>query len=82
MSSSDKSKFFLVWMEILSFFSIDDKTVMAAIIAEAHITGQDTPDYDPHKKADRENQGWMSGDQFTISETPVAHVNAPVGTKE
>ena len=55
---------------------------MAAAIAESHITGQEPPDYDPHKKADRENQGWLSGDQFTIAETPVAHINALPGTKE
>lgn len=59
-----------------------DKTVLAAQIVEAHITGQDTPANDPHKKADRENEGWLSGDQFTISETPVAHMNAEPGTKE
>jgi len=61
---------------------IDNKTILAADIVEAHITGKETPENDPHKKADRENQGWLSGDQFTISETPVAHINAPVGTKE
>ncbi len=64
------------------FFFIDDKTIRAALIAEAHITGQETPDFDPHKKADRENRGFLSGDQFTISETPVAHLNATPGTKE
>ena len=56
--------------------------VQAAAIAKAHITGEETPYDDPHKKADRENQGWLSGDQFTISETPVAHINATPGTKE
>lgn len=61
---------------------IDEKTIRAADLAECHITGQDTPASDPHKKADRENQGWLSGDQFTISETPVAHAGAAVGTKE
>ena len=53
-----------------------------AAILEAEITGHDTPDCDPRKKADNENLGWLSGDQFTISETPVAHLNATVGTKE
>jgi hypothetical protein len=61
---------------------IEDKTALAADIAEAHIVGKETPDSDPHKKADRENIGWLSGDQFTISETPVAHLNAGIGTKE
>jgi hypothetical protein len=61
---------------------IDSKTILAADIAEAHITGQETPENDPHKKADRENLGFLSGDQFTISETPVAHLNAQPGTKE
>ncbi|CAF2663765.1 unnamed protein product [Rotaria sp. Silwood2] len=60
----------------------DDKTALAAAIAEAHRTGDDTLDIDPRKKADRENQGWLSGDQFTIAETPVAHINATPGTKE
>jgi len=61
---------------------IDRKTILAADIAEAHITGQETPEYDPHKKADRENIGFLTGDQFTITETPVAHLNAEPGTKE
>ena len=61
---------------------IDNKTELAAAIAEAHIAGRDTPENDPRKKADRENQGWLSGDQFTIAETPVAHLNATPGTKE
>ncbi|CAF4390636.1 unnamed protein product, partial [Adineta steineri] len=39
----------------------NDKTIRAAEIVEAHITGRDTPASDPHKKADAENQGWMSG---------------------
>ena len=56
--------------------------MQAADIAVAHITGKPTPDNDPHKKADRENQGWLSGDQFTIAETPVAPLNATPGTKE
>ena len=59
-----------------------DKTALAAALAEAHIAGRETPDNDPRKKADRENQGWLSGDQFTIAETPVAHLNAMPGTKE
>ncbi|CAF1387844.1 unnamed protein product [Rotaria magnacalcarata] len=58
------------------------KTILAADIAEARIAGIETPADDPRKKADAENQGWMSGDQFTISETPVAHLNAVVGTKQ
>jgi hypothetical protein len=60
----------------------DAKTIRAADIVEAHITGHETANSDPHKKADRENQGMLSGDQFTISETPVAHLNAGAGTKE
>lgn len=60
---------------------IDEKLIRAAEIAEAHITGHETPSFDPHKKADAENQGWMSGDQFTISETPVAPINSTIGTK-
>ena len=71
-----------MWIHLSQFFLVVDKTVMAAAIAESHITGQEPPDYDPHKKADRENQGWLSGDQFTIAETPVAHINASPGTKE
>ncbi|CAF4357235.1 unnamed protein product, partial [Adineta steineri] len=59
-----------------------EKSNRAAELAEAHITNRETPASDPHKKADAENIGWMSGDQFTISETPVAHVGAQVGTKE
>ncbi len=55
--------------------------ILAAAIAEAHITGAETPENDPHKKADRENQDWLSGDQFTIAETSVARINAPVGSK-
>ncbi|CAF3765765.1 unnamed protein product [Rotaria sp. Silwood1] len=45
-------------------------------------THRETPDDDPMKKADRENEGWLSGDQFTIAETPIAHLNATPGTKE
>jgi hypothetical protein len=63
------------------YLLIDAKTILAADIAEAHITGQETPANDPHKKADAENRGWMSGDQFTISETPVAPLGATIGTK-
>ena len=55
--------------------------IQAADIAEAKIAGKETPANDPHKKADAENQGWMSGDQFTIAETPVAPFNATIGTK-
>ncbi|CAF4494389.1 unnamed protein product, partial [Rotaria magnacalcarata] len=58
------------------------KLAQASIIAQAHRTGEETPTSDPRKKADSENQGWLSGDQFTISETPVAHLGATVGTKE
>jgi hypothetical protein len=54
--------------------------IRAADLVEAHLTGHDGIN-DPHKKADAENIGWMSGDQFTISETPVAPLNAQVGTK-
>ena len=60
---------------------LDEKTIRAADIAEAHITGQETPANDSHKKADAENIGWVSGDQFTISETPVAPMGATIGTK-
>ncbi|CAF1387959.1 unnamed protein product [Rotaria magnacalcarata] len=66
----------------MSSSSSEEKMLIAAEIAEARITGQETPDFDPRKKADAENEGWLSGDQFTISETPVAHLNAEVGTKE
>jgi hypothetical protein len=59
---------------------IDEKMIRAADLVEAHLTGHDGVN-DPHKKADAENIGWMSGDQFTISETPVAPLNAQVGTK-
>ncbi|CAF4750635.1 unnamed protein product [Rotaria sp. Silwood2] len=59
-----------------------DKAAFAAVLAEAHIGGYETPDNDPRKQADRENIGWLSGDQFTIAETPVAHLNATPGTKE
>ncbi len=59
----------------------DEKTIRAADIAEAKITGQETPASDPHKKADAENIGWLSGDQTTIAETPVAPFGAQVGTK-
>ncbi|CAF3825210.1 unnamed protein product [Rotaria sp. Silwood1] len=59
-----------------------DKTILAADIADAKISGHETPSTDPHKKADAENQGWLSGDQFTIRETPVAPFNATLGTKE
>ena len=48
----------------------------AADIADAKIAGKETPASDPHKKADAENQGQLSGDQSTIRETPVA----PVGS--
>lgn len=61
---------------------IDDKTVQAGLIAQAYRSGEEKPDIDPRAKADRENQGWLSGDQFTIAETPVAHLNATAGTKE
>ncbi len=61
------------------YFLTDEKTIRAAEIAEAHITGQETPAFDPHKKADAENIGFMSGDQFTISETPVAFMGATIG---
>ncbi|CAF3139004.1 unnamed protein product [Rotaria sp. Silwood2] len=58
------------------------KTEQAAAIANANRIGQETPDSDPRKKADRENQGHLSGSQFTIAETPVFHVSATVGTKK
>ena len=48
----------------------------AADIADAKIAGKETPASDPHKKADAENQGQLSGDQSTILETPVAPVGA------
>ncbi|CAF1015039.1 unnamed protein product [Adineta steineri] len=53
-----------------------DKTIKAAEIAEAKITGKETPACDPHKKADAENKGQLTGDQSTIRETPVAPVGA------
>ncbi|CAF1092701.1 unnamed protein product [Rotaria sordida] len=59
-----------------------NKTILAADIADAKIAGVETPAGDPRKKADAENQGWLSGDQFTIKETPVAPPNATIGTKE
>ncbi|CAF3553309.1 unnamed protein product [Rotaria sp. Silwood1] len=59
-----------------------DKSALAAAIAEGHRTGAEKPELDPRHKADTENQGWLSGDQFTIAETPVAHLNATPGTKE
>jgi dihydroxyacid dehydratase/phosphogluconate dehydratase len=46
----------------------------------AKITGKETPACDPHKKADAENKGHLSGDQTTISETPVAPVGATTET--
>ncbi len=57
-----------------------DKTIQAADIAEAKIAGEETPPSDPHKKADAENQGKLSGDQATIQETPVAPVGATTET--
>ena len=57
-----------------------DKTIQAADIAEAKIAGKETPSSDPHKKADAENQGQLSGDQSTIRETPVAPVGATTET--
>jgi hypothetical protein len=59
-----------------------DKTILAAEIAQAKITGQETPASDPHKKADAENQGQLSGDQTTIRETPVAPVGATTQTAQ
>ena len=55
---------------------IDEKLIKAAEIAEAKITGKETPADDPHKKADAENKGHLSGDQTTCAETPVAPVGA------
>jgi hypothetical protein len=66
----EKQKFF--------FFSIDAKTIAAAEIASAKIAGKETPPNDPHKKADAENRGQLSGDQSTCKETPVAPVGATV----
>ncbi|CAF1126160.1 unnamed protein product [Rotaria sordida] len=60
----------------------DTKTMQAAATVEAHRTHHETPENDPRTKADTENIGWLSGDQFTIAETPVAHLNQPAGTKE
>ena len=55
---------------------LDDKMAKAADIAEAKITGKETPADDPRKKADAENLGQLSGDQSTTRETPVAPVGA------
>ncbi|CAF0739722.1 unnamed protein product [Rotaria sp. Silwood1] len=60
----------------------DKKIVQAAAIANAHRSGQDTPDTDPRKQADRENEGRLSGDQFTIAETPAFHIYPTAGTKK
>ncbi len=62
-------------------FLQDEKTILAADIAEAKITGEETPENDPHKQADAENQGSLTGDQTTITETPVAPLQDQVGTK-
>ena len=62
-------------------YKIDDKTIKAADIAEAKIVGKETPAYDPHKKADAENQSViLAGDQSTCAETPVAPVGATPDT--
>jgi len=61
-------------------YKIDDKTILAADIAEAKIAGKETPPEDPHKKADAENQGQLSGDQSTCAETPVAPIGATPAT--
>jgi len=61
-------------------FYLADKTIQAADIAEAKIAGKETPANDPHKKADAENRGQLSGDQSTIRETPVAPVGATTET--
>lgn len=58
------------------YVSLADKTIQAAEIAEAKITGKETPANDPHKKADAENRGQLSGDQSNVRETPVAPVGA------
>lgn len=63
-----------------NLFLLDDKLIRAAEIAEAKITGKETPASDPHKKADAENIGHLSGDQSTCAETPVAPVGATVGS--
>lgn len=60
--------------------NLDEKTIRAADIAEAKIAGKETPANDPHKKADAENRGHLSGDQSTIRETPVAPVGATTET--
>mgnify|MGYP006940061839 FL=1 len=74
-----QSKWF--WFVLIWMCFKDEKMIRAADIAEAKIAGEETPSYDPHKKADRENEGWLTGDQTTIAETPVAPVGAQVGTK-
>ena len=56
-------------------FLIDNKMLQAAAIARAYAAGQETPDCDPRKQADRENEGRLSGEQFTIVETPVFLIN-------
>lgn len=58
------------------YLCLDDKTIRAADIADAKIAGKETPPSDPHKKADNENRGQLSGDQATVTDTPVAPVGA------
>ena len=84
MSSAKASKYIeaphLQKKNLTFYFTIDDKTAAAAEIALAKIAGKETPPNDPHKKADAENQGQLSGDQTTCKETPVAPVGATTAT--
>jgi hypothetical protein len=59
-------------------FSIDEKMIRAADIAESKFSGHGMLACDPHRKADAENIGHLSGDQSMISETPVAAFGATV----
>ncbi len=81
MSSSTAGEYISIKnFEKIILYEIDDATIRAADIAEAKIVGKETPANDPHKKADAENIGHLSGDQSTISETPVAPIGAAPGT--
>ena len=52
--------------------------IRAADIAESKFSGHGMLACDPHRKADAENIGHLSGDQSMISETPVAAFGATV----
>ncbi|CAF3204483.1 unnamed protein product [Rotaria socialis] len=53
----------------------DTKKLQSATPTNVHITGGDTPDSDPRSKANQENEGRLSGSQFTITETPAFYIN-------